>query len=170
MCVYSSFGILIYQRELEYLAGVKTAFAGNDEAEHAYQREHVQIVAAEHFDAQYDGGEGGIGCAAEQADKTQSGSVTGGETENSAEEAAESCADGKGGNYLSAFKACSKGYGGENQLQRKCVPVCIAMQGVHGKVHACAVETLVTDDEGENENDNRADNYPQPRIRDSAVS
>ena len=47
--------------ELIDLAGIQTGVAGENEADHADKGEQVQIRAAEHLDAQHDGGDGGVG-------------------------------------------------------------------------------------------------------------
>ena len=111
-----SFRILIHQRELKNLTGIKPAFAGYDEAKHAYQCENVQIVSAEHLDAENDGGKGGVGGAAEKTHKAQCGGVAGVETYETAEETAKGCANGEGGNDFAALEACSESYGGKDEL------------------------------------------------------
>ena len=111
-----SFGILIHQRELKNLTGIKPAFAGYDEAKHAYQCENVQIMSAEHLDAENDGGEGGVGGTAEKSYEAQCGSIAGVETDEPAEEAAEGGAYCKGGDDLTTLEACSESYGSKDEL------------------------------------------------------
>ena len=130
----------------------------------------MQIVSSEHLDAENDGGEGGIGGAAEKSYKTQRGGVTGVETDKPAEEAAEGGAYCKGGDDFAALEACSESYGGENKLQYEGVPVGAAVQRVHGQIHTCTVEALVANDEGEKENNDCTDDDPQPGVFDGAVS
>ena len=57
--------------ELNDLAGIQAAVAGEHKADHANQCKQIQVGAAEHLNAQNDGGKGRIGSAAEQSHQTQ---------------------------------------------------------------------------------------------------
>ena len=130
----------------------------------------MQVVSSKHLDTENDGGQRGIGGAAEKAYKTQCRGITGVETQRTAEEAAEGGAYGEGGYYFTAFEAGRDGYGGKDYFQRECVPVGAAVESGYGKIHACAVETLVANDKGKQKNYDRADDNAKPCFGEHSVS
>ena len=102
--------------ELDDLAGVQAAVARKHEADDAHQSKQMQILTAEHFNAQHDGSEGRIGGAAEQAHQTQRAANAGVQSQQTAKHAAEGSANAEGGHDLAAFKAGGQGHGGEEHF------------------------------------------------------
>ena len=105
------------------LAGIETALAGQNKADHAHQCKQMQIAAAEHFNTQHDRGEGGIGGAAEQTNQAQCTAKAGIQSQQTAYYAAEGGADAEGGDDLTALKTCGKGDGSKEHLENKVKPV-----------------------------------------------
>ena len=79
----------------------------------------MQIGAAEHLDAQHDGGEGGVGGAAEQTDQAQRAADPRVEAQKAAQHAAEGCADTEGWHNLTALEPCPKGNGCKQHFQQE---------------------------------------------------
>ena len=109
--------------ELDDLTGIEAAVAGQHKADHANQRKQIEIGAAEHFNAQHNGGKGRIGGTAEQAHQTQCRCNARVKSQKAAQNAAKGSADAEGGYDLAAFKACGKSHGSKQQLQQEGIPV-----------------------------------------------
>ena len=143
--------------ELDDLAGVEAAVAGEDKADDADQRKQVQVCAAKHLDAQHDGGDGRIGCAAEQTDEAQSAADSRIKAQEASQQAAEGGADTEGGHDFAALEARSQGHSGKDHFQEEAVPIGVALHGFQGHIHACAVEPVVPNDQGQHHHDGAAD-------------
>ena len=92
-----------------HLTGIETALSGQDKTDHAYQGKQMEIGTPKHFDTQYDGSKGGVGCTAEQANETQCTANAGIQTQQTADYAAKGCADAEGGYDFTALEACGQG-------------------------------------------------------------
>ena len=130
----------------------------------------MDVCATEHLNAQDNGGQGGIGGAAEQTNQSQRGSQAGVQPQQTAAHAAEGGADAEGGNNLATLEAGGKGDGGEEHLDGEGIPVGVTGHRGEGHIHAGSVEPVVAGEEGHSRNEDTAGKDADPGTPDMVGS